>query len=78
MPWFGQIESLRNANNNWEVSVAYFNDENPDKRILRTVHVPLSATKAVLVAEIKSIGVEIIRTTTLNAERIVGQTIPVP
>ncbi len=78
MAWFGEIESLRNINNSWEMSVAYYNDLNPDKRIPRTIRLPLSATKAELVAEIKAIGVEIIRTTTLNNEKIVGQTVPVP
>ncbi len=58
--------------------MSYYNDLNPEKRITRTIRLPLSATKAELVVEIKAIGVEIIRTTTLNNEKVVGQTIPVP
>jgi len=78
MAWFGQIESFQLKGNGWEVGVGYYDDATPSARIRRTITLPLSATKPQAIAEIKRVGVEVMRVHTLNTEDVIGQIIPVP
>ncbi len=58
--------------------MAFFDDANPDKKIWRTLNFPLTVSKSVVLSEIRKVGSEIQKSTTLNAERVVGQIVSIP
>lgn len=78
MAWQGKIIDFKQTHDSWSITVGYYNDVAPAITFLRTIKMPITATKAETVAAIQAKGDEVRRMAKLNEENFVGQVIPIP
>jgi hypothetical protein len=78
MAWVGEIVEFESENHGWRIVVAYYNTESPEQRILRTLKMLESTTKAQAVKVIQDRGAEVRAQARLADERLVGQIVSIP